>query len=104
MDFVPDPVHDFIDVEDVVDGIMALVNGKRVGTYELGSGMAYSNADILKIVEDTCQSKANIQIRKSMRSYDSTEWYCKSRGWGWSAKKTIFESIREMVDHAKSTR
>ena len=104
VDFVRDPVHDFIDVEDVVDGILTLVDSRRIGTYEIGSGIPRTNQEVLDMVEDVCGTNANIQIRKSMRSYDNTDWYCKSRGWGWCAKKGLRQSIEEMVEHAKSTR
>jgi nucleoside-diphosphate-sugar epimerase len=100
MDFVPDSVHDFIDVEDVVDAVMYLVSidNKSCMTYEVGKGVPLKNSDVLEAVERVCGTKANIQIRKSLRSYDSPDWFCHTEIAGWKPKKTLIESIAEMVE------
>ena len=103
MDFVQEPVHDFIDVEDVVDGIMYLISKRFTGTFELGSGIGRTNREVLDMVQNVCGEKANVQLRKSMRPYDNEHWVCQQGIEGWFPKKTLLESITEMVEHAKST-
>jgi len=101
VNFVPDPVHDFIDVEDVVSGIMNLSNHKARGIYELGSGKQYTNAEVLKMVEKETGKKATVNVVESMRDYDTEEWVSqnyKARGFGWLPKKSLETSISEMVE------
>ena len=50
--FVPNPSHDFIDVEDVVDGIITLSSKQARGIFELGSGMSTTNDEVRLLVED----------------------------------------------------
>jgi len=104
MDFVADPTHDYIDVEDVVDGIINLSDNKAKGIFELGNGEAVSNAQVLEMVELITEKKANIHLVDSMRSYDNEKWVSenfKARGYGWLPKTTLLLSITEMVDDIK---
>src|SRR3990167_7124361 len=76
MPFVPDACHDYIDVSDVVEGILALLKRRAKGVFELGTGKQYSNEAIKNIVEQITGKKANINLVTNMRSYDSREWVC----------------------------
>jgi nucleoside-diphosphate-sugar epimerase len=105
INFVPEPTHDFIDVSDVIDGIINLSYNKAKGIFELGSGKKYSNDEVLKIVERETGKKANINIVPSLRDYDNKDWVStnfRSRSWGWLPKKPLEKSIREMVKDFKS--
>lgn len=105
MTFVDYPVHDYIDVEDVVDGIMNLSGNKAKGIFELGNGVMVSNLEVLEIVKAVTGKIANITLVDSMRSYDTEKWVSenfKARGYGWLPKKTLLQSITEMVDRAKN--
>jgi len=105
MDFVSEPTHDFIDVDDVVDGIMNLSDNKATGIFELGNGIMVKNSEVLDIVELVTERKANIKKVESMRAYDNEKWVSenfKSRGYGWLPKKTLLQSITEMVDQIKN--
>jgi len=100
VNFVPQPTHDFIDVSDVIDGIINLSYNKAKGIFELGSGKKYSNEEVLRLVEKETRKKANINIIPSLRDYDSANWVStnfRSRSWGWLPKKTLEQSIHEMV-------
>jgi len=74
VNFVPNPVHDFIDVQDVVSGITNLTDHFARGIFELGTGRAYSNQQVLEIVESITKKKANINIISSARPYDTDQW------------------------------
>ena len=105
MDFVQEPTHDFIDVQDLVDGIMNLSNNKAKGIFELGTGEMISNLKVLEIVRKVTGKMANIRLVSSLRPYDTEKWVSenfKARGWGWLAKKTLEQSITEMVNEAKN--
>lgn len=98
--FTPHPRHDFIDVDDVVEGILNLSRNGARGVYELGSGKQYSNQEVREIVERLTGKKANIAEVGSLRNYDSEDWVSKnfkSRSFGWLPKKTLEQSISEMI-------
>ena len=104
MDFVAEPTHDWIDVEDLVDGILNLSSNKAKGIFELGRGESLTNAQVLDMVELITEKNANIRVVQSMRPYDNERWVCenfKARGWGWLPNKTLLLSITEMVDDAR---
>lgn len=101
INFVPNSVHDFIDVGDVVDGILNLSDHRARGIFELGSGKSYTNQQVLEIVEKMTGKKVNINLVYKLRSYDNPDWVSlnfKARGYGWLPKKALETSIKEMVE------
>lgn len=106
VNFVPTPTHDFIDVEDVVHGIDELTWHDAKGIFELGTGVSYTNQEVLDIVENITGRKANINLVPSLRDYDNENWVStnmKARGFGWVPKKSLYQSILGMVDAYKDT-
>jgi len=100
MDFVAEPVHDWIDVDDVAEGIMNLSKHRAKGIYELGTGTTYTNDQVRLLVEKVTGKKANINPVDRLRSYDTTDWVSanfRSRSYGWLPKKSLEQSIQEMV-------
>lgn len=100
MNFVPHPVHDYINVEDVVDGLINLSQHQARGIFELGTGTSYSNDQVRALVEKATKKKANIKLVSQMREYDSDTWEStnyKSRSYGWFPKKSLMDSIQEML-------
>ena len=107
VNFVSDPVHDFIDVEDVVAGIMNLSKYMAKGIFELGSGKKYMNREVLNLVEKVTGKKARINTIDQMRLYDNRHWVSnnfKARGFGWLPRKTLEQSITEMVKEYEQTK
>lgn len=100
MDLVPKPVHDFIDVEDVVDGLVNLAQHSARGIFELGTGVSTTNQAVREIVERVTKQPANIDLIAHLRDYDNYEWVSnnyRARMYGWLPKKTLEQSITEMV-------
>ena len=105
MNFVPQSTHDFINVEDVVDGILDLSKNRARGIFELGTGISHTNQQVLDIVEKVTGKKANVNIVPSLRPYDNEEWVStnfKARSWGWMPKITLEQSIKGMVEVYKN--
>jgi nucleoside-diphosphate-sugar epimerase len=105
MNFVKEPCHDFIDVSDVVSGMINLSQNSAGGIFELGSGVSTSNQQVLEIVEKVTGKKANVNIVGSMRQYDTKNWVSqnyRARSFGWLPKKTLEQSITEMVEYERS--
>lgn len=107
MDFVGAPRHDFIDVRDVVEGILMLSNKSARGIFELGSGKSYSNQEVLKVVEKLTGKKANIKrTSKAAKPYDTTHWISRdfgARKYGWMPKITLEQTIQEMIHTYEKT-
>jgi nucleoside-diphosphate-sugar epimerase len=104
MNFVGTPTHDFIDVEDVVDGILNLAEHGARGIFELGTGVKTQNEQVLKLVEGVTGKKANINRINSLRDYDNDNWVStnfKARSFGWLPTKTLKQTIEEMVNAYK---
>jgi len=105
--FAPTPTHDFIDVEDVVEGILTLSRLGARGIFELGSGNKYTNKQVLEMVEWVTGRKANIEQVGRVRSYDNSNWVSnnlRARNFGWFPRKTLEMSIKEMVKEYERTR
>jgi nucleoside-diphosphate-sugar epimerase len=100
MDFVKEPVHDFIDVQDVARGMVNLAINQARGIFELGTGKGTSNQEVLELVEKITKKHINAHPVSSMRPYDNAGWVStnfKSRSYGWLPKKSLEDSIKEMV-------
>jgi len=102
MPFDPYPVHDFVDVDDVVDGLVRLSEKQSTGIFEFGTGIATTNQKILNLVEKECGRKANVRMSYNLRKYDDAHWRCKtysSRDSSvWNPIKFVNQSITEMVE------
>lgn len=98
MPFDPMPTHDFVDVDDVVYGLIELAKERVVGIHEFGNGIPYSNQAVLELVEQATGKKANVKHATSLRSYDNTAWYCRNPSKLFNPKKTLVQSISEMVE------
>lgn len=106
INFVESPKHDFIDVDDVVSGILNLSDHSARGIFELGTGVSYSNQEVLEMVEEATGKKAKVNRVSVMRNYDSDQWVSnnfRARSWGWMPQKTLKLSIMEMVKAYGST-
>jgi nucleoside-diphosphate-sugar epimerase len=104
VNFVSHPVHDFIDVDDLVSGIISLSEHSARGIFQLGTGRATTNQEVLAIVEKITGEKVKINPVDSLRAYDNTTWVSnnyKARGYGWLPKKSLEESIREQWEAMK---
>lgn len=98
MDLVPDATHDYVDVEDVVDGLLMLSNRKATGVFELGNGIPITNEEVLSIVESVTGRKANVRIVEKLREFDHDDWFCREPAEGWTPKKHLGQSVAEMVE------
>lgn len=101
MNFVPEPVHDWIYVEDIVDGILNLSEHSAKGIYELGTGIKTINQEILNLIEEITGKKANINFVPSMRDYDTQDWVAtnfKARSFGWLPKVSLKEGLKRVVE------
>lgn len=99
MDFVGEPCHDYIDVRDVVEGVLKLSQAGARGIFELGSGKSYSNQEVLSIVERITARKAHLNPGIS-RPYDTKVWVSTNfrvRGYDWTPMTMLETTIKDMI-------
>lgn len=107
MDFIGEPIHDFIDVQDFIEGMIFLSNQAsryKGQVFNVSFGISVSNELIKGIVEEITGKKANINRVESLRNYDTKDWKVPSyklRALGWRPKKDVFVTIEEMVNEYK---
>ena len=103
MPFVPAPVHDFVDVRDLVEALILIAKNadKHKGeTFEIGTGKAHANWEIKELIEEICGTSANLEIVDSLRPYDTRSWVAnnsKITRLGWKPKYTLKQTIFNMV-------
>lgn len=102
--FVKEPVHDFIDVDDLCDAVILLLQHADIlksHIIDIGTGISTSNQDIREMVEQITKKKATVKIRKTLRPYDTTQWVADTSvldSIGWIPRRTIEQSIRSMIE------
>lgn len=89
--FVPEPVHDYIAVEDVAFALIDITNPR---IYEIGSTISYSNLDVLDLVELMTGKKIKVKPVNQLRVYDTNSWKSKE---DWSIQ-SLARIIERMVD------
>ena len=103
MDFVKQPHHDYIGVDDVVKAVLLVAKhakefkGKSI---DIGTGKSTSNNDIRLLIEKYTGKKANINVVKKMREYDTKKWIANPKelkDLGWCPQPAI-QVIKKMVN------
>ena len=97
--------HDFIYVDDVVDGLTFLADiakDNKGETFNLGTGQMVDNKTIVESIEHLTGKRANITKTASLRPGDSNIWVAdttKTRLKGWEAQTSLAKGLAKTVDH-----
>lgn len=103
MPFVPEPVHDFIDIRDFIEGIWHIIRRAdrlKGEVLNLGSGKQYSNEQVKQLVERITGKKIKVKLSEQARSYDKSLWVAditRMKQLGWLPVYDLEESITDMV-------
>lgn len=92
--------HDWIYVEDFIDGVMAAVNGNEA-IVNIGTGQQHTNMEIVNILEEISGRKAVYTLVDTLRGYDSPNWYADNsrlKSLGWRQKHSLREGLRETYE------
>ena len=104
MDFVGEPTHDFLSVDDFIDALIILslaVKDYKGQTFNISAGESISNETVKDTVVDIVGKQPNIRRVESLRKYDTERWEVpnyKMRSLGWKPTKTLKQTIKEMVE------
>lgn len=104
--FVPYPRHDFVDVDDFIKGMFFILENHKHGLFEIGNGKAYSNQEVLELVQKCTGRNVNIEVVQSLRPYDNKWWVAGEIEWFKKLHpKTLKETIINMViDYEQKTK
>ena len=97
-----DSTHDFIAVEDVVSGVLKIIeNMNKVGKQvNISTGLQTTNQQVREIVERLTGKKVNVKYVDKMREYDTKDWKVdnsKLLSLGWQPVFTLEETITKMI-------
>lgn len=98
--------HDWIHVDDFVEGIVTLLHAPREKTkgqiYHFGTGVNTSNDEIVRLFEESVGSKMTVERTDRIRNWDVIDWradWSKAQSQlGWSPKITVAAGIKKFVD------
>lgn len=102
MDLAPEPKHDWIYIQDFLDGVMTVVNNieqLKGQVVNIGTGIQYSNLEVVRELEKVADKTLNIDVfgDKIMRSYDTTSWVANINTLkilGWKPKYTLSSGLK----------
>ena len=102
MPFIAEPSHDFIVVEDVISGVLKVIDSmdKNIRSINISSGKQYTNHQVKKIVELLTGKTANIKLVDDLRVYDTKDWKVdnsKLLSLEWQPLFTLEETITKMI-------
>lgn len=100
----PSPVHDWIYIEDFIDGVLLGMDHPELQDLDIGTGIKTSNGDVVKKLEDLSNRKLNIVFQRGLRSYDNKDWVCdttKLKSLGWKQKTTLEEGLKKVYEEYK---
>lgn len=100
-----DGVHDWIYIDDFVDGLLMLMNGGK-DIVNFGSGIQSSNKQVLEIFEKILNTKIETVHTDKIRTYDSEHWVCDTNyaknKYGFYCKYSLEEGIKKYVEHREN--
>ena len=95
--------HDFIHVDDFVDGLLKMADKPKVGEiYNFGTGQQFTNKEVVSLLEEVSGKKINIEEVERMREFDTDCWVCdrtKAKELGWEPKINLQEGLWLLCHH-----
>ena len=95
-------VHDWIYVDDFIDGLMLLAGMREQTIMNLGTGIQTSNAEVVKLVEEVTDGHLDVVPVGKLRPYDSNCWVCDTTyaaSKGFSCKYTLKEGLEKCREY-----
>lgn len=101
MDIVPEPTHDYIFIEDLVRGVLGILeaaNDYKGFSINISSGISTSNQEVINILEKITGKKLNINKVTGLRRYDTKDWKVDNSfmaGIGWKPEVSLVEGLKK---------
>jgi len=94
-------VHDFIHIDDFIDGLLMLAENPQPGEiYNFGTGVQTSNEELVKLIEKIVGRKTHKQIIPPLHAYDSDSWVAdntKAKKLGWTAR-SLEDGLKQVIN------
>jgi len=93
--------HDFIHVDDLIDGLFAMLDNPKPGEiYNFGTGRQFTNIEVANMIDSFIERKMNYEEVGQMREFDTDFWVCDNskaqKGLRWNPKINFEEGIRKL--------
>lgn len=107
MTIVVPPKHDYIYIEDLLDGVGGVVEhaidllGESIN---ISSGRQYTNGEVIKEIEKLMDKKLIIKEVVNMRSYDTIDWKVdnvKLKNLGWKPLTNLTQGLTDTIEYEK---
>jgi len=96
-------VHDFIHVDDFIDGLLLLSVQPHPGEiYNFGTEKQTSNEALVEIIEKLLNKTTEKSVIPPLHRYDSDHWVAdttKVRSLGWTPRYTLEEGLTQVLLH-----
>ncbi len=77
MDIVPDAVHDWIYIDDLISVLIDKaedINEWRVEVFNAGTGKGHTNLEVMRAIEGITRKNCQYRFVGSLRSFDNKQW------------------------------
>jgi len=104
----PDPVHDWIYVEDFINGLFKVADQAfdlRGQDINIGTGIQTSNKNVLEMLLSYSGAKPDLEYKDSDRANDTSHWCAditKIKKLGWKPKFTLEKGLKDTFEYYKS--
>lgn len=102
-------VHDFIHIDDFIDGLLMIADNPKPGEiYNFGTGVQTTNEELVSLIEKIMHKKTKKKIIQPLHAYDSDSWVgdsTKASLLGWKPR-TLNEGLTltiKQIEHPKTT-
>lgn len=101
----PDPVHDYVYVEDVVKQLIEIAKNPidwPTTTVQIGTGVQTTNRKLVGLIEQITGRKANIVGELESKSFDTALWKADPRkGWVYFQNTPLLEGLQRIYESYK---
>jgi len=95
-------VHDFIHVDDFIDGLLLLAKNPKPGEiYNFGTGVQTSNKELTEMIEEIFDIKVQKKFISSLHDYDSDCWVAdnaKALELGWKPEYNLKDGLTKIIN------
>lgn len=102
-------VHDFIHVDDFIDGLLMLAEDPKPGEiYNFGTGVQTSNLELVHLIEKIMDKVANREMISVLHAYDSDSWVADIKkasllGWKPRSLEEGLTKVIKKIENPKNT-
>jgi len=97
--------HDFIHIDDFIDGLLLLANNPQKGEiYNFGTGIQTQNKDLVYLIEKIMNKEARKQFIHKIHDYDTDIWVAdvsKAGSIGWKPKISLIEGLTRVIEETQ---